>query len=170
VKIGICSDSHDNLANLEKAMREFARHKVEAVLHAGDFVAPFTVDAMKLAGCPVFGVFGNCDGERPGLAERVAEELKGEVNREPHLYELGGKRFVMMHHPEWVDAFARPELADVVIHGHTHELRVETRDGSLVLNPGEVFGRLSAGASIVVYDTDTGEPEVIWLNDLPNGQ
>lgn len=167
MKIGICSDSHDNLPNLEKAMCEFARRGVSAVIHAGDFVAPFTIDALKLAGCPVYGVFGNCDGERRGLVERMGE-IPGEVNMEPHLYELGGKRFVVMHHPEWVSAFARDELADVVIHGHTHELRVEKQDGCWVINPGEVFGRLSAGPSIVFYDTEVGEPEVIWLNDLPD--
>ena len=165
MKIGICSDSHDHIPNLEKAMREFARRGAEAVIHAGDFVAPFTIDALKLANCPVYGVYGNCDGEHQGLVRRIAE-VGGEVNVEPHLYELGGTRFVVMHHPEWVTAFAQPELADVVIHGHTHELRIEKQGSTWIINPGEVFGRLSKGPSVVWFDTEVNEPEVIWLDEL----
>jgi uncharacterized protein len=167
MKIGICSDSHDHIPHLEKAMREFARRGAEAVIHAGDFVAPFTIDALKLANCPVYGVYGNCDGEHQGLVRRIAE-VGGEVNVEPHLYELAGTRFVVMHHPEWVTAFAQPELADVVIHGHTHELRIEKKGATWIINPGEVFGRLSKGPSVVWFDTEVNEPEVIWLDELPD--
>jgi len=167
MKIGICSDSHDHMPHLEKAMLEFAKRGAEAVIHAGDFVAPFTVDALKLAGCPIYSVYGNCDGERRGLERRMSE-VEGELNLEPHIYELGGKRFVVMHHPEWVNAFAREELADVVVHGHTHELRIEKRDKTWIINPGEVYGRLSQGPSVVWFDTEIGEPQVIWLRDLPD--
>lgn len=72
-----------------------------------------------------------------------------------------------MHHPEGVTAFNSPELADIIVHGHTHELRIEGGRGTpWIINPGEVYGRLSAGPSVVVFDTETGEPEVIWLRDL----
>lgn len=38
----------------------------------------------------------------------------------------------------------------------------------MVINPGEVFGRLTSGPSVVLYDSDLQEAEVIWLNDLPD--
>jgi putative phosphoesterase len=40
--IGIISDSHDNLTQIKIAVDIFNREKVELVLHAGDFVSPFT--------------------------------------------------------------------------------------------------------------------------------
>ncbi|HCL90984.1 MAG TPA: YfcE family phosphodiesterase, partial [Candidatus Atribacteria bacterium] len=42
MKIGIISDTHDNLPKIKKAVGIFNREKVELVLHAGDFVSPFT--------------------------------------------------------------------------------------------------------------------------------
>ena len=161
MKIGICSDSHDHVHHMELAIAAFKEKGVEAIIHAGDFVAPFMVETLREAGVPVHGVYGNCDGEKAGLARQF--EGLGELHREPHIFELGGKRLVVMHHPEWVSAFAHPELADVVIHGHTHELFVEKRDVWIV-NPGEVFGRRSKnGPTVAVYDTDRDEIEILHL-------
>jgi putative phosphoesterase len=166
VKLGICSDSHDHLANLRAVMAEFARRGCGAVVHAGDFVAPFTIDAMKLADCPVYGVFGNNDGEVMGLTTRW-QELEGELAREPHLWELGGLQVVVMHHPDWVEAFSREGLADVVVYGHTHELEVRGEE-PLVINPGELFGQMSGrGATAVVLDTESREVEVIEVDEIP---
>lgn len=164
MKIGICSDSHDNLAYLSRAMRAFRERGAEAVIHAGDFVAPFTIDELKLAGCPIYAVYGNCDGERAGLAKRFEEIPGAEIQTEPHIYELQGVRVALMHHPNWVSAFARQELADLVVHGHTHELRVEGGP-PWIINPGEVFGQRSMeGPTVVWYDSDVGQPEVIYLD------
>jgi len=161
VKVGICSDSHDHVSNLHLAMEAFKAKGVEAIIHAGDFVAPFVVETLAEAGVPVYGVFGNCDGERAGLAKQF--EAIGEVHREPHIFELGGARFVVMHHPEWISAFARDELADVVIYGHTHELELDKRP-PWVINPGEVFGKRSGnGPTVVVFDTDTMDADLIHL-------
>ncbi len=165
MRIGICSDSHDHLPNLRRAMLEFKRRGAEAVIHAGDFVAPFTIDAMKLAGCPLYAVFGNNDGERSGLKERFKEI--GELYREPHLYELGGVRIVVMHHPNWIDAFAHTEIADIIVYGHMHEVEIENRP-PWIINPGEIFGALSDGPTAVWYDSEIGIPEVIQLRGLPD--
>ncbi len=38
--IGIVSDTHDNVAAVERATEVFAADGVEVVIHCGDFVAP----------------------------------------------------------------------------------------------------------------------------------
>ncbi|MBD3167077.1 YfcE family phosphodiesterase [bacterium] len=162
MRIGICSDSHDNLDNLERAMRAFQLRGIDALVHCGDFVAPFTIDTLKLAGCPVYGVYGNCDGERGGLKKRFAE-MQWDIHTEPHIFELNGTRIVAMHHPEWVEAFAQADV-DIIVHGHTHEHRIEHRP-PWIINPGEIFGRLSTGPSVVLFNTEIGEPETIWLKE-----
>ena len=43
MRIGVMSDSHDNLPMIRKAIRLFTDENAEAVLHAGDFIAPFAV-------------------------------------------------------------------------------------------------------------------------------
>ncbi|MBN1899885.1 metallophosphoesterase family protein, partial [Candidatus Sumerlaeota bacterium] len=41
--IGIISDTHDHLQMINSAIELFKREMVEAVIHCGDFVAPFAI-------------------------------------------------------------------------------------------------------------------------------
>ena len=41
--IGVISDTHDRLPMIDAALALFARNRVEAIIHSGDFVAPFAV-------------------------------------------------------------------------------------------------------------------------------
>jgi len=43
LKLGILSDTHDNVPQVRKAVALFNREMVDLVLHAGDYVAPFSV-------------------------------------------------------------------------------------------------------------------------------
>ncbi len=43
MRVGIVSDTHDDLAAVEAAVALFDREGVDAVVHCGDFVAPFSV-------------------------------------------------------------------------------------------------------------------------------
>jgi len=45
--IGIISDTHDNLPEIEKAVKLFNQKKVGFVLHAGDFVARLLLINLK---------------------------------------------------------------------------------------------------------------------------
>ena len=49
MKLGVIADSHDRLPTLRRAVELFKRLNVDAILHAGDFVAPF---AAKLIAPP----------------------------------------------------------------------------------------------------------------------
>ena len=68
MRIGILADTHDNLPKIERAVRFFNKEKVDFVLHAGDFIAPFAVSKLKGLTCSWLGVFGNNDGEKNGLS------------------------------------------------------------------------------------------------------
>jgi len=59
--------------------------------------------------------------------------------------EADGLRIVVLHgtNEKIVEAFARSQLYDVVIRGHTHKYEIRERGRSIVLNPGEVCGYVS---------------------------
>ena len=83
--IGILSDTHDNLTRVREAVRLFDDAGCDLVVHAGDFVAPFTVEELRNLRAPVQAVFGNCDGEKAGLA-RAFQGL-GEIAEAPLRFE-----------------------------------------------------------------------------------
>jgi putative phosphoesterase len=74
------SDTHDNLPLVDKAVKKLLDEKVDLVLHAGDYVAPFVIPHFKPFKGKFIGVFGNNDGDHEFLRRRFAEfnlELRG---------------------------------------------------------------------------------------------
>jgi putative phosphoesterase len=160
VKIGILSDSHDRLPLLEEAVERFNAAGVELVLHAGDFVSPFTAIPLSKLNANFVGVFGNNDGDRIYLTKRF--ERIGPIHLGYHAFEAGGRRGVLMHEPKSIDALVTSGHYDLVVYGHTHE--ADVREGScVVVNPGEACGYLSGRATVVILDTATMAPELIDL-------
>jgi uncharacterized protein len=47
VKIGVISDTHDDIENTEKAIKIFNLKKVDHVFHAGDYVYPGVISLFK---------------------------------------------------------------------------------------------------------------------------
>ncbi len=163
MKVGILSDSHDNLTNLRKAVEALNDAGVTHALHAGDFIAPFVANELEKLRCPLLGVFGNNDGERLGLQARL-KAFGAQVKVQPAFVKLSGKNFVIVHEHELVDALAKSEQFDVVVYGHTHAVDIRRlENGCLIVNPGEVGGWLTGKATLVVLDTETMETNLVEL-------
>jgi putative phosphoesterase len=160
MKLGVMSDSHDNVPAVRAAVEAFRQRAVETVVHAGDFISPFALDPLSELGCPVHGVFGNNDGERVVLAERFRK--LGEVQPNLLELELGGRRIAAVHYPELAVPLAASGLYDLVIYGHTH-LVDERRDQALLVNPGEVGGWLTGRRTAAVVDLESLAVEVFDL-------
>lgn len=156
MKIGLISDSHDNLYNLKKSVTLFNALGVEHVLHAGDMISPFSARILNELKCPWTGVFGNNDGEEEGL-EKVSG---GKIKKPPVEVSIGGKRFCLTH-----DKKSLPPVvaADVVVFGHTHEKEVFKKEGVLFVNPGESGGHLTNFPTIAVIDTGSLDVEFLDL-------
>jgi putative phosphoesterase len=52
---------------------------------------------------------------------------------------------------------------DVIVHGHTHEARVQRQGKTLVVNPGETCGYLTGESSIALLDTEMFEAKIVPL-------
>ena len=44
MKIGIISDTHDDIHNVQNAIEIFREEKVDWIIHAGDFIFPGVID------------------------------------------------------------------------------------------------------------------------------
>jgi len=146
MQIGILSDTHDNLPKIEKAVGLFNKKKVGFVLHAGDYVAPFTILKFKKLKCDWRGVFGNNDGERNGLA-RISD---GKIQEGPLRIKLAGKIITLVHDIKTINP--KREDAALIIFGHTHKSEIIKKDKSLVINPGEAGGWLTGKSTVAIVD------------------
>ncbi|MCX7803683.1 MAG: metallophosphoesterase [Planctomycetota bacterium] len=156
--IGVMSDSHDNLTRISAVLEAFRANKCEAILHLGDFVAPFALKAiLQFGGGPVHAVYGNNDGERAGLSKLLPTLRQGPVT-----VEIGGRKIGMAHERSRIpDEYFRS--CDVVLFGHSHDVHVEPygKNSPLVLNPGETCGWLTGKATCAIVNLDSMEAAVI---------
>ncbi|MGQ9630730.1 MAG: metallophosphoesterase [bacterium] len=160
LKLGIISDTHDNLNAIRKAVDAFRERGVGAVIHGGDFVAPFAIVPFKGVPFKIHAVFGNNDGEKLGLIKKFAE-IGGEVHSGMHKFEMGGRAILAMHDPQEVEALASSGRYDIVIYGHTHEPEIKKVQDTLVINPGDGSGWVKGKSTVAVVDLESMEAEII---------
>lgn len=158
--IGVISDTHDNLTAISRAVGLFNDRNVGHVLHAGDYTSPFTFRALRQLSCPFTGIFGNNDGDRLLLQEMSGNALFNQ----PHIFELQGKRIIMMHEHHIIDALADSGHYDLIIYGHTHEAALRKAGNALVLNPGEAGSWLYGRATAALVDLTSLTAEIIELS------
>ena len=123
--VGVISDTHGLLR--AEAIEAFGG--VDHILHAGDIGAPEVLAALvRIA--PVTAIRGNVD------IEPWARELP-----ETEVVELGGVTIYMLHDLGRLDL--KPETAGihVVVYGHSHQPKMEERNGVLYFNPGSAGPR-----------------------------
>jgi len=159
--IGILADSHDNLVMVRRAVGLFNDVGCDLVIHAGDFVAPFAAAELRNLGCPVRAVYGNCDGEKAGLAK--AFEGMGEIREAPFRFSHGGLRFLVSHLEGPVEKHVAAASSDVIVFGHTHKPLSEKRDGIVVINPGEAGGWLHGKGTVALFDPQSMTADIIPL-------
>ena len=160
MKIGIISDSHDNVPTIKSAVSYFNSLAVGAVLHCGDFVSPFSLLPFKKLECEKFYlVFGNNDGEKEGIHE-LAQENGWTIGKPPMEVELYGKKIVMLHQPDALKSLRASGKHQVIAYGHTHRPVVEKQNGSLIINPGESGGWTSGRETLAIADLETMEAEI----------
>jgi len=123
MRIGILSDTHNRPVDL---ILDRLRG-VDELWHLGDVCHPSTLDSLYSLGVPLLVVRGNNDFE---LEWPLTLDLRrGDVNF--HLVHIP------TNHP--------PASAQLVLNGHTHVPRDETRAGVRYLNPGSA-GLANKGA------------------------
>lgn len=163
MKIGLISDSHDHVDNVDKAIALFRAQGVEMVIHAGDIVSPPVIKRFDGSGLKLVGVFGNNDGEKLGLA-KAFDKVGGELHGDFADVEAGGLRFGVYHgtHPDLLASIIASGTYDVVVSGHTHKSVNREEGGTLVLNPGSAHGFRRPG-TVMLFDATTRRAELAEL-------
>ncbi|MFZ0684498.1 MAG: metallophosphoesterase family protein [Terriglobales bacterium] len=125
ITLGVISDTHGRL----RAEAVAALRGSDRILHAGDVGTPEILERLAQI-APVTAVRGNVDTEPWAL-----------VLPENEVMEAGGVSIYMLHNLGQLDL--KPEAAGfrVVVYGHSHQPKVEEKNGVLYFNSGSAGPR-----------------------------
>ncbi|MFB6074331.1 MAG: metallophosphoesterase family protein [Haloarculaceae archaeon] len=154
--LGIVADTHDDTDLVRSAVETFADAGVDAVVHCGDFVAPFSVAPFEAA-FDFYAVRGNNDGE---WAIQPQVDAFGTYLGEMGELTLDGAEVAVYHGTSGaiVDALVECDNYDYVLHGHTHQQVHEAHEGTVRINPGGLpLEQAPDPLEVALLDTDSGD-------------
>ncbi|MCL2774166.1 MAG: metallophosphoesterase [Oscillospiraceae bacterium] len=157
MKILVFSDSHDHCDRMINITREFISKNsnsngnnniLDYIIHLGDLVHDAKYLQEKFPNIPVLYVCGNCD-------------FSANKNDSEKEYELGGKKFFILHgHTRNVKfsldslkSLAEQKKYDIILYGHTHAPKEDYYNGTYIVNPGSIsYDKSGKGKSYCVID------------------
>jgi putative phosphoesterase len=151
ILIGVISDTHGLLR--PEAIE--ALRGSEHIIHAGDVGSPEILEKLSRI-APVIAVRGNID--KAAWSRRLPET---------QVLESGGVSIFVLHDLAQLDL--KPEAAgfSVVVNGHSHVPKQETRDGVLYFNPGSAGPRrfkLPVSLGRLVLEAGSVRGELVQLS------
>lgn len=150
--LGVVSDTHNNLKNIESIITLFNEREVDLVIHTGDITNSKSLDKFSQLRCHMICVYGNNDRSESGL-EEIAIKNKFELEHPPYITKIAGKKIAIFHEPENINEFLSKNIdLDVILHGHTHRHREEILNGTLIFNPGESAGMIKGKNTIGIIN------------------
>ena len=153
--IGVISDTHGLLRpEAVKALRGS-----QCIIHAGDIGSPGVLEELS-AIAPLTAIRGNTD--KAPWARKLAET---------EVIELNGTSIYVLHDLAQLDL--KPEAAgfSVVISGHSHVPKQESRDGVLYFNPGSAGPRrfqLPVSVGRLILENGGVRGELVQLSVNPS--
>lgn len=149
--IGIISDSHDNIPNIDEYLRLVPELGITTTLHCGDVCAPSVLKYLaEHLNHPIHLVFGNVDGDQPKMTELALPNVT--LHGDEAEIELDGLRIGMVHYPERARELATTGRFNFVFYGHNHKPWEELIGTTRLANPGTLAG-LFARPTFAVLDT-----------------
>ena len=104
MRIGVVSDTHNNLKNIDIVISLFNQEKVELVVHTGDITNANSLEKFSKLKCKLLGVYGNNDRNEKGLKD-VAFKNNFLFQEPPNLINLYNRNIAIFHEPDLIDDF-----------------------------------------------------------------
>jgi uncharacterized protein len=162
MKLAIISDTHDNLANLEKFLTWAKENRIETIIHCGDIASGDTVEflAKQFFGT-IHLAYGNMDANYRDDIYLASDNLNNvRLHGNQGELKVAEVKIAFCHFPEVAKELAETGKYNLVFYGHTHKPWMETLSNHCqLINPG-TLGGVFQKATFASYDTATNKLEL----------
>lgn len=165
MKIAICSDSHDNLLNIEKFLLFCENDKIETILHCGDWCAPATLRFFRehFPG-EIYGVIGNVHGGETDMQKKAAENNIN-LQKDASIIKLSEIKIRITHFPEKAKKMANENNCQLILYGHNHKPWIENINDTYLINPGTLAGMFYK-STFAIIETETLKADLKILENI----
>jgi uncharacterized protein len=161
MKVGILSDTHDQVARTATAVALLVDAGAEALIHCGDITVPQVV--YEVTGRPSYFVFGNCDEDLDGLRRAIAS-VGGTCLEHGGVIALGERKIAVTHgHLEREIHRLEGLRPAYFLSGHTHALADFRRGSIRWINPGALHR--AKPWTVVLLDLETDQLSLINVSE-----
>lgn len=153
MKIGILSDTHDEVARTRDAVHRLRDDGAETLIHCGDLNGPEIV--AECAVLPLFFCLGNHDADNVPYLKKAAEELGAACLGWGGEIMVAEKRIAIVHGHLTFDL--KPLLdaePDYLVSGHSHIARDWKEGTTRRINPGALHRADSYSVAMLDVKTD----------------
>lgn len=140
-QLAILSDTHDQIANLQAAIRYCNENGVDVVAHCGDLISPFMLKQLGKFNGAVHLVYGNNVGDQHLISTRCETEYPNITHHGVFGdFSVDDYRIGLTHYPNQAERLASQSAYDIVCYGHSHKNNIGFVDQTLLINPGHMLG------------------------------
>lgn len=161
--VALLSDIHDHTPHLLLALQAAHEQGCTHLLFMGDMAGISTFRTMREEWPhDIDLVFGNNEYETDAFTHMAQQWDRTRLHGRAADITLDGRRLFFTHLPWHATKAAESGLYDAVFFGHTHTPEMLTIGKTLVVNPGEVYGR-QGKPGIAVYNTQTNTATFVHI-------
>ncbi len=164
MKLGVFSDTHDNLDNMRTVLDAYRSEGITQLIHCGDMTSAET--ALHLQDFQVIYVDGNMDQASEEIYRTLRDLNSKNLSVPTYEGEIEGVPIAVTHgddEPE-LERLIQAGSFHYVFHGHTHRRRDERHGPTRVFNPGALGGLKFESWSYSIVDLASGEIELRELD------
>lgn len=155
MRLGVISDTHDNVAAIEEAVAFFEQDGIDTLVHCGDFIAPLMVPYFE--GFELHGVLGNNDGDIDAIEQQFMAIDGATLHGRYAELSFDGTSVFLLHGDQGmdvVDSYAADDY-DYLIYGHFHAAEERSVGDTTVVNPGAHLPITDDSRSVATIDLKT---------------
>lgn len=166
MKIGILSDTHNNIANLRAALAIFQASGVQTLIHCGDMTQPNLVYAM--VEYQVIFTYGNNDIASGEIRQILRARNPGNYAGLVYSGQLDGVRIAATHGHLVAETHNLLHCGefDYVFTGHSHRHMDEKIGITRHINPGALGGLHPEPRSVCMLDLESGKSSFQSIDGL----
>jgi putative phosphoesterase len=162
MRLGILSDTHDELTRTRAAVALLQGAGAEVLIHCGDLASPTILAVCSVLPCTF--VFGNHDADQVPALREAGEELGAVCLGWGGMVELAGKRVGVVH--GYLTSDLRRVLAqgpDYLLSGHSHQASDRQEGPVRRINPGALYE--SDAYTVAVLDLASDAVEFLRVSN-----